>query len=145
MPNPQQDIIMEKIFSFLDKHIEVALATVENDRPRIRVFQIMARTAHTLYFATSPTKQVYRQLRANPNIEIMASADNIFVRVAGRADFTVDDAMQRNIFLNNPVLPRLYSDYKALVYFKIEAQEMEYFDLTPTPPISAYYDLRNTP
>lgn len=32
---------MEKAFIFLAKHKDVAFATIEGDRPKIRVFQIM--------------------------------------------------------------------------------------------------------
>ena len=32
---------MEKAFDFLSKHKDVAFATVEQDKPKIRVFQIM--------------------------------------------------------------------------------------------------------
>lgn len=47
---------MEKVFDFLSKHKDVAFATVEQNKPKIRVFQIMKQEGHTLYFATSPTK-----------------------------------------------------------------------------------------
>lgn len=33
---------MEKAFDFLSRHRDVAFATVEADRPKIRVFQIMS-------------------------------------------------------------------------------------------------------
>jgi len=102
----------------------------------------MKRVNHTLFFATSAKKHVYSQLQINPNVEIMSSKGDIFVRVAGKADFSVDDEIQQEIYQNNPVLQRLYDNYKSLSYFKIEVAELEYFDLKPTPPIVEYYDLR---
>ena len=54
---------MEKAFIFLAKHKDVAFATIEGDRPKIRVFQITKRENNTLYFATAPHKEVYRQLQ----------------------------------------------------------------------------------
>ena len=57
---------MEKAFIFLAKHKDVAFATIEGDRPKIRVFQIMKRENNTLYFATAPHKEVYRQLQLCP-------------------------------------------------------------------------------
>lgn len=71
---------MEKTFDFLNEHKDVAFATAEQNKPKIRVFQIMKRDGHTLYFATSPHKEVYRQLRENPNIELLAMDRNISVR-----------------------------------------------------------------
>ena len=39
---------MEKVFDFLSKHKDVAFATVEQNKPKIRVFQIMKQEGHTL-------------------------------------------------------------------------------------------------
>jgi len=133
---------MEKIFKFLDENVEVALATVEDNKPRIRIFQVMKRVEDTFFFATSSQKHVYSQIKENPYVEFTASKDNIFVRVAGKTDFDVDDAMGKTIYNENPILQRLYADYKQLVYFKIVPDALWYFDLTPTPPINEYYDLR---
>ena len=41
----------------------------------------------------------------------------------------------------NPVLPRLYSSYDQLVYFRLPIAEMDYYDLTPTPPVMKHFDL----
>ena len=126
---------MEKAFEFLSSHKDVAFATVEQDKPRIRVFQIMKQEGHILYFATSPHKEVYRQLQENPNIELLAMDGNISVRVTGRAVFDVSDDVAREIYADNPVLPRLYRQYTDLVYFRVSVAKLDYYDLTPTPPI----------
>lgn len=44
---------MEKALAFLKEHTNVALATVENDSPKIRVFQIMKQEGTVFYFATT--------------------------------------------------------------------------------------------
>ena len=75
---------MEKAFEFLSSHKDVAFATVEQDKPKIRVFQIMKQEGHTLYFATSPHKEVYRQLQENPNIELLAGEPQHRVARHGR-------------------------------------------------------------
>jgi uncharacterized pyridoxamine 5'-phosphate oxidase family protein len=126
---------------FLRQHPEVCFATCENGRPRIRVFQIMRQAGTTLYFATSPQKAVYRQLLRNAAIEIMAVADRVSVRCAGKACFDVDDECQQWIYNNNPVLPRLYSDYRKLAYFSLPIEEICYYDLRPTPPVNVRIDL----
>ena len=135
--------MIKQALDFLKSHIEVALATCEDGRPHIRVFQIMKQEGTTLYFATSPEKQVYKQLQDNPFIEIMASAGNEFVKCSGRADFDVDDATARWIYDHNPVLPRLYTSYDKLAYFKMDIELMDHFDLRPTPPLFKHYDLTN--
>ena len=51
---------MEKGLSFLMSHKDVAFATVEDDKPKIRVFQIMKREKATLYFTITTYKEVYK-------------------------------------------------------------------------------------
>ena len=126
---------MEKAFDFLSRHKDVAFATVEADRPKIRVFRIMKQEGHVLYFATSPRKEVYRQLQENPHVELLAMEGNISVRVTGRVVFDVPDEVAREIYVDNPVLPRLYADYSDIVYFRLEVCQVDYYDLTPAPPI----------
>ena len=103
--------------------MEKAFATVEQDRPKIRVFQIMKQEGHTLYFATVRHKEVYRQLMENPHVELLAMEGNISVRIAGEAIFDVDDATAQEIYAANPILPRLYKSYTDLVYFPSACRE----------------------
>lgn len=131
---------MEKAFEFLKTNKDVAFATVEGCKPKIRVFQIMKQQGHTLYFATSPRKEVYRQLQQNPNIELLAMRGNVSVRITGQAQFDVDDATAQEIYAANPVLPRLYKAYTDLVYFRLSIGCLDYYDLTPTPPLFEHYD-----
>ena len=93
-------------------------------------------------FATSPEKEVYRQLLENPFVEIMANEGKEFVKVNGKADFGVDEETQKWIYEHNPVLPRLYTSYDKLAYFKVEIAEMDHYDLTPTPPMFKHYNLK---
>lgn len=73
----------------------------------------------------------------------MASADNISVKCTGKADFNVDGAVAQWIYDNNPVLQRLYTSYDKLAYFKMDIEQMDYYDLTPTPPVFKHFDLIN--
>jgi len=132
---------MQTALDFLKAHNEIALATCEGNLPHLRIFQIMKQEGHVLYFATSAQKAVYRELCQNPNVEILAFADNVSVRCSGRVSFDVSDDVNRWIYDNNPVLPRLYTSYDKLEYFCLPIAEMDYFDLTPTPPISKHFDL----
>ena len=51
---------MQRALDFLKNHAEIAFATSEGNRPHIRIFQIMKMEDTTLFFATSPEKEVYR-------------------------------------------------------------------------------------
>lgn len=131
---------MEKGLSFLMSHKDMAFATVEYDKPKIRIFQIVKREKATLYFTTTTYKEVYKQLQKNPFVELLAMAGNISVRVKGKAVFDVPDNMGEEIYKTNPVLMRLYRSYSDLVYFRLDISELDYYDLTPTPPIFEHFD-----
>ena len=133
--------MLQQALQFLQDHNEIAFATCEGNLPKIRIFQIMKQEGTVLYFATSTEKAIWKELQTNPNVEVLAYADNISVRCSGMVNFDVEDDVKRWIFDNNPVLPRLYSSYDQLVYFCLPIAEMDYFDLTPTPPIFKHYDL----
>lgn len=125
--------MMQKALDFLRYHNEVTFATSDGHLPKIRIFQIMKQDGNVLYFSTSTEKAVWKELIKNPNVEVLAYADNISVRCSGMVNFDVEDNVKRWIYDHNPVLPRLYSSYDQLVYFRLPIAEMDYFDLTPTP------------
>ena len=123
------------------KHVEVAFATCEGNRPKIRVFQIMKMEGTDLYFATSPVKEVYKQLQDNPFIEILSREGQVSVRCVGKAVFEVGDETKKWIYEHNAVLSRLYSSYDKMVYFKMGIEQIDYYDLEPTPPVLRHFDL----
>ena len=114
--------MFEKAIQFLKDHKEIALATCEGNLPKLRIFQIMKQEGHVLY-------------------EILAYADNISVRCSGMVNFNVEDDVKRWIYDNNPVLPRLYSSYDQMEFFCLPIAEMDYYDLSPTPPVFHHFDL----
>ena len=132
---------MLQALEFLRNLKEVAFATSEGHLPKLLIFQIMKQECNVLYFATSREKAICRELVKNPNVEILAYADNVSVRCSGMVNFDVEDDTKRWIYDNNPVLPRLYSSYDQLVYFRLPIAEMDYYDLSPTPPVFKHYDL----
>lgn len=137
-------VIMERALDFLRKHNEVAFATVGGEGtpvPKLRVFQVMKQEGTTLYFATSARKAVWAELQQNPNVELLAYADNISVRCSGMVNFHVADDVKRWIYDHNAVLSRLYERYDQMEYFALSIAEMDYYDLSPTPPLFLHFDL----
>ena len=133
--------MLQTALQFLSDHNEIAFATCKGDFPKLRGFQIMKQEGTVLYFATSPEKQVYRELLDNPNVELLASADKVSVRCSGVVNFEVADDIQQWIYEYNDVLPRLYTSYDKLAYFSLNIAELDYYDLRPTPPIFKHFDL----
>ena len=133
--------MLHTALEFLKEHNEIAFATCEGNLPKLRIFQIMKQEGTVLYFATSPNKAVWKELQANPNVELLAYADKVSVRCVGAVSFEVPDDIQQWIYDHNEVLPRLYTSYDKLAYFSLNIAEMDYFDLRPTPPIMKHFDL----
>lgn len=132
---------MERALQFLRNHKDVALATSEGNIPKLRIFQVMKQVGNVLYFATSEAKAVWRELRKNPNVELIAFEGNISVRCSGMVNFNVEDETKRWIYEHNDVLQRLYPSYDQIVYFCLPIAEMDYYDLQPTPPEFLHFDL----
>ena len=106
----------------------------------MRIFQIMKIDGNDIYFATSPKKEVYAQLRQNPHVAILDLKGASFARLSGTIDFDIPDEVQREIYDTNPVLPHLYKTYKDLAYLRLPAESADYFDLKTTPPTLVHYD-----
>ena len=132
---------MQQILEFLWKNRDVALATIGyDDRPKVRVFQIMAIKDSKLFFATGPHKKVYDELQQNPAVEILAYKGNISVRITGNASFKVDSFTQMGIYQGSDILKRLYRSALDLAYFSVSIDSLDYYDLSTNPPTFRHYD-----
>ncbi len=132
----------KKLFELFHANKDVAFATSVDGKPHARIFQIMKIDAanNSIYFATSPKKEVYAQLKVNPNVAFLDLKGAEFARINGTIDFDIPDETQREIFDTNPVLQRLYQTYKDLVYLRLKAETGDYFDLRTNPPTLLHYD-----
>ena len=112
---------MEKVVQFLKDAGTYYLATVDGDQPRVRPFG----TAHIfegkLYIQTGKSKDVSKQLHANPKAEICAFKDGKWLRVAG--ELVPDDRREEKASMLDayPSLQSMYSaddDNTEVLYFK---------------------------
>ena len=64
------------------------IATVDGTKARVRPFGFSMKRNGALYFCTNKTKDVYRQLSQNPEIEISdMGKDSTWLRIRGRIAF----------------------------------------------------------
>ena len=86
------------------------IATVEGDQPRVRAFDSCTDYNGKIYFETTNTKNVYRQLKDNPKFELFAMGEQGILRLAGEAieeeDAAVANAVEEKIgkYLGDPSL-----------------------------------------
>lgn len=77
-------VCMNKAVDLLRKCKVFFLATNEGDQPRVRPFGAVAEINGRLYMATSNTKNCFKQMIANPKVEIAAMLNNEdWIRITG--------------------------------------------------------------
>ena len=85
------------------------IATVDGTKARVRPFGFIMKRNNSLYFCTNKTKDVYKQLKQNPDIEISHMTSNVtWLRVRGRIAFDETHDAKANVFEQMPDLLRIY-------------------------------------
>ena len=86
------------------------VATVESDQPRVRPFGAVMEYEGKPYLCTNNQKDVYKQLMANPKVEICGMKnDGTWVRVTGTLVRDDRDAARAAMLESVPSLQRMYS------------------------------------
>ncbi len=90
-----------------------SLATVDGSRPRVRTIWLWAADDGGFYFETLAPKDMYRQLRENPNVELCFfngardAAAGQELRVSGTVEFTDDPRLKQRLFELEPMLKQV--------------------------------------
>ena len=100
---------IEKVCEFLKQSGTYYLATVEGDQPRVRPFGTAHLFEGKLYIQTGKSKDVSKQIAANPKVEICAFHKGVWLRVA--ATLVNDDRLEakRDLLDAYPALQKMYS------------------------------------
>ncbi len=102
--------IMEKVLQFLKEAGTYYLATVEGDQPRVRPFGTINLFDGKLYIQTGKSKNVSKQIHANPKVEISAFKDGEWIRIA--CELVEDDRREARASMLDayPNLRAMYSE-----------------------------------
>jgi len=98
---------MERVLRFLKDAGTYYLATVDGDQPRVRPFGTIHLFDGRLYIQTGLSKDVAKQLLANPKAEICAFMKGTWLRVAGK--LVLDDNRDARVSMLEA-----YPDLKAM-------------------------------
>jgi uncharacterized pyridoxamine 5'-phosphate oxidase family protein len=101
---------MKEVYDFLKKCETYYLATVDGDKPRVRPFLTAAVFENKLYIQTGKIKDVSRQIKANPNVEICAMTGGRWIRI--EAVLVEDDRTEAKQYMLDEY-PSLKSRYSA--------------------------------
>ena len=100
---------MQRVEKFLKEAGTYYLATVDGDQPRVRPFGTINEFDGKLYIQTGKSKDVSKQIHANPKVEICAFMNGEWLRVA--CELVEDDRREaRQSMLDAyPSLQNMYS------------------------------------
>ena len=101
---------MNEVLEFLTTNPTFYLATIDGDQARVRPFGAVMKYEDKLYFATNNTKPVFKQLVANPKVEISTtSPKGEWIRLTGNA--VVDSRREAKAAMLEavPMLKNMYS------------------------------------
>ena len=110
-PTACERIPLDTVLRFLKDCKTFYVATVEGDQPRVRPFGAALFHMGKIYIGTNNQKPVSRQMKANPRIEISATAaDGRWLRLSATA-VPDDNRDDRQAMLDE--LPEIASMYNA--------------------------------
>jgi pyridoxamine 5'-phosphate oxidase len=101
------------------------LATEDKGKPRVRALGMWFADDTGFYLQTATMKDLYRQLKANPNVEMCfyRPGDNsgTMMRVEGAVEFLDDKELRRKVIEDRPFLKMfgLTPDSPELIIFKV--------------------------
>lgn len=106
---------IQKIYNYLKECNGFFFASCDGDKPRVRPFGFMMIFEDKLYFGMGTHKESYKQVKANPNVEICAmNPDGSFIRVKGVANFDMRPEVQAHMFEVSPSLRKIYNEESGL-------------------------------
>ena len=128
---------MEKVVEFLQANPVQYLATVGRDgKAKCRPFMFSGEKGSKLWFCTNNTKDVYKDMQENPEIEIsVSSPEYAWIRLHGTAVF-VNDMSVKEMCLENPIVKGQYetADNPIFEVFYLKDAHGAIADFSGNPP-----------
>lgn len=98
----------EKVNEFLNKAKVFYFLTTDKDQPKGRPFSFHLLDGDRLYFGCGTFKNVFKQLSANPKVEVLAVNGGEFLRYDGSVKIVKDDALLEKVRKAMPQIMSLY-------------------------------------
>jgi uncharacterized pyridoxamine 5'-phosphate oxidase family protein len=133
---------MNAIVEFLQENPVQYLATIGRDgKAKCRPFMFMTEQDGKLWFCTNNTKEVYKDMQANPYIQISVSSSSYaWIRLDGKVIFE-NNHVVKEICIQNPIVRSQYqsADNPIFEVFYLEGAHGVIADFSGDPPRE--YDL----
>lgn len=128
---------MNEVVKFLNENPVQYLATVGRDgKAKCRPFMFCFEKEGRLWFCTNNTKDVYKDIQANPEIEISVSSPSYaWIRLNGRAMFENDMKVKQGC-MENPIVKGQYKNAENPIFevFYLDNAKAVIADFSGNPP-----------
>jgi pyridoxamine 5'-phosphate oxidase len=116
----------DEILTFINANRNCHIATVDGNLPRVRAIEVVKADENGIIIEIGIYKDVYKQLLANPNVELCFNnfEQGIQVRVSGAVEPVDDIKLKDEIIAQRPFLkPRFEKGgYGAIGVFRVKGQ-----------------------
>ena len=128
---------MNEVVKFLQDNPVQYLATVGRDgTAKCRPFMFACEKDGKLWFCTNNTKEVYKDMQANPFVQLSVSSPSFaWIRLDGKAVFENDREVKETC-MKNPIVKSQYgtADNPIFVVFFLENAHAVIADFSGRPP-----------
>lgn len=128
---------MKEVVEFLQANPVQYLATVGRDgKAKCRPFMFCFEKEGKLWFCTNSTKNVYKDIKANPEIEVsVSSPEYAWIRLNGKAVFENNMEVKEACMLN-PIVKGQYNEASNPIFevFYLENAKAVISDFSGNPP-----------
>lgn len=125
---------MQDYKAFLKANPNGVLATAVNGQPHTRIFQYLWDEDGKIFFCTATTKDVFKELQANPNVSFCTWDPMTFevLRLNGAAHFMDDAARKARVLEENPAIKGIYKDAANPIFtiFYVDVREAGSFSFS---------------
>lgn len=122
---------MSKTYNFIKECGPFFIATIFSGNfdefPAVRPFGAIMEYKEELYFSTSNEKQVYSQVKANPNIQIVSlkMETKEWIRICGKAKEVFDFNIKKAMLTTCPPLIKNFNSEENPQFALFKIEEME--------------------
>jgi uncharacterized pyridoxamine 5'-phosphate oxidase family protein len=105
-----EEVWMGNALQFLKASGVFHIATVDGGKGRVRPFAFCMKWNNAFYMCTNKTKDVYKQMVQNPDIEISAVGQNgTWLRIRGKVAMDDNRTSKAQAFVESPDLLKFYT------------------------------------
>ena len=102
---------LNELLKFVTDNPISFFATLDGDQPKVRALQLFSADKTGLYYSIDAGKDVYKQLKVNPQVEVCfldpKSKVGDMVRVTGKVEFVQDMEIKKKVIEQRPFLKQM--------------------------------------